>query len=531
MCYLFLDFSLFTWGCNLISFPVLLDTYSLSFGFSVRFVAGAVIVFSSLYIKSEKFSLRFHALVRLFVIRIFFLIYSPNLIRLLLGWDGLGVTSYLLVIYFNSHKSLNAGLITALTNRLGDCLILISIASLITFTPLNFFLYNSSIVTIDFLLIVFLIVAATTKRAQIPFSAWLPAAIAAPTPVSSLVHSSTLVTAGVYVIIRFSGLIPEKGFFYLVVIGVITLTIARIGALLETDLKKIVALSTLSQLGLIIVSVGVDCARLALFHLLTHAYFKAILFIRVGNIIHLGGGDQDLRLSQVYSQRIFITPAYRLIANIRLIGMPFLAGFYSKDFIIEKLRSSCWGLILVGLILLSIALTARYRVRFILMLIWSQKTLRVTIQHIDVSWFNIISIGILHPLAIFGGTLISWVLIPFLETLIVPKFLKIFILILIILGALSGVYFSQIFQASRNTIRWARKSLWGLFFIRGRVSGPVLTIGDFFKANADLKWIPIITIFPILQSKIFRLPHRRVLLKTQNFIFLIVLFSGLFIIY
>ena len=178
------------------------DTISLYFISLVSLISGRVIIFRNSYITSEKFFSRFIILVFFFIISIYLLILSPNLIRLLLGWDGLGVTSYLLVIFYQRNKSYNAGILTAITNRLGDVGLLISIRIFIYIGSWTYLYFNFLENNFSNLFIYIIIISSITKRAQIPFSAWLPAAIAAPTPVSSLVHSSTLVTAGVYLIIR-----------------------------------------------------------------------------------------------------------------------------------------------------------------------------------------------------------------------------------------------------------------------------------------------------------------------------------------
>jgi NADH-ubiquinone oxidoreductase chain 5 len=194
--------------------------------------------------------------------------------------------------------------------------------------------------------------------------------MAAPTPVSSLVHSSTLVTAGVYLIIRIgSSLFFSKAIFGLLVIGLTTIIIAGMRALFEIDIKKIVALSTLSQLGLIVCAIGMRLPWVAFFHLLTHAYFKALLFISVGNIIHLSGSFQDLRVIRNNPLVAGPTRALIVLANIRLCGTPFIAGFYSKDLIIEL------GALLINqpgtflLLLVGAALTVAYTIRFIYIIV------------------------------------------------------------------------------------------------------------------------------------------------------------------
>lgn len=169
---------------------------------------------------------------------------------------------------------------------------------------------------------------------QVPFSAWLPAAIAAPTPVSALVHSSTLVTAGVYLLMRAGGSIAPI-LDVVLFLGATTTIIAGVRALYEIDIKKVVALSTLSQLGIIICAIGLGLPKVAFFHLLAHAFFKAILFIGVGNTIHLSDSFQDLRQAGPLLRSSPATLGFIIVSNLRLCGVPFIAGFYSKDAIIE----------------------------------------------------------------------------------------------------------------------------------------------------------------------------------------------------
>jgi len=178
-----------------------LDRISIIFFLTVILISRSVLVFSLDYIKNDLFFNRFHLILLRFIFSIVLLIFTPNLISILWGWDGLGIRSYLLVIYYNNSKSLNAGIVTALTNRLGDSLLIGSIGVLFLSGSLNYNLIAIGLEESIFIFLIF-ILGSFTKRAQLPFRAWLPAAIAAPTPVSALVHSSTLVTAGVYILIR-----------------------------------------------------------------------------------------------------------------------------------------------------------------------------------------------------------------------------------------------------------------------------------------------------------------------------------------
>lgn len=214
-----------------------------------------------------------------------------------------------------------------------------------------------------------IIFAAITKRAQIPFSAWLPAAIAAPTPVSSLVHSSTLVTAGVYLIIRFYPLLNNKTvLFFVFLTGLITILMSGWVANFENDLKKVIALSTLSQLGLIFIILGAGSYVLAFFHLIMHALFKSTLFICAGFIIHNLQGRQDRRFRGFSS---FNSPYLGVVftcTNLALCGFPFLRGFYSKDRILEFCLNNPLGNFIIILIIISTGLTLSYRFRILFLI-------------------------------------------------------------------------------------------------------------------------------------------------------------------
>lgn len=202
-----------------------------------------------------------------------------------------------------------------------------------------------------------------TKRAQIPFSAWLPAAMAAPTPVSALVHSSTLVTAGVYLLIRFNVMLGINNFLFYT--GVFTIFMSGMGANFETDLKKIIALSTLSQLGLIIITLSMGFFELSFFHLLTHALFKSLLFLCAGVFIHSIGDTQDIRHLGGVAISCPVTSFYFTGASLALCGFPFIAGFYSKDLILESYFILSTNRAIILFIFFSTIFTLTYSVRLI----------------------------------------------------------------------------------------------------------------------------------------------------------------------
>lgn len=322
-------------SCKII-FNLIFDWIRFLFISFVLFISSVVIFYSWEYINEDKNKIRFIYLVILFILSMIFLIISPNLIFILLGWDGLGLVSYCLVIYFQNYKSYNAGILTALCNRIGDVALLISIAFIFNLGSWRFYFYLNFI-NLNKIYLIIIIIACITKRAQIPFSSWLPAAIAAPTPVSALVHSSTLVTAGVYLLIRFNVYLINNFeiLIILLILSRLTIFISGLGANYEIDFKKIIALSTLSQLGLIISSLSIGIIKLAFFHLLIHALFKALLFLCAGIFIHGIINFQDVRFYGGIFNQIYISIIFFNISNLTLCGIPFLAGFYSKDIILE----------------------------------------------------------------------------------------------------------------------------------------------------------------------------------------------------
>nr|YP_010390393.1 NADH dehydrogenase subunit 5 [Ctenocephalides canis]UPV72714.1 NADH dehydrogenase subunit 5 [Ctenocephalides canis] len=358
----------------MVIFSMLFDWMSLMFMSFVLMISSMVVKYSSSYMMDDFNKNRFLLLVLMFVFSMMMMIISPNLISILLGWDGLGLVSYCLVIYYQNIKSYNAGMLTVLMNRIGDVTLLISISWMMNYGSWNYLFYMKYMMdNFEMTLIMLLIlISAMTKSAQIPFSSWLPAAMAAPTPVSALVHSSTLVTAGVYLMIRFSELLIKSNLFiYLLLISTLTMFMSGLGANYEFDLKKIIALSTLSQLGLMMSSLSFNMPKLAFFHLLMHALFKALLFMCSGIIIHLLNNFQDIRVMGGMSVVMVMLGSIISLANLALCGFPFLAGFYSKDLILESFSSINFNLLIYLLFYFSIGLTVCYSFRLSSMLFFN----------------------------------------------------------------------------------------------------------------------------------------------------------------
>uniref|UniRef100_A0AB39A6N5 NADH-ubiquinone oxidoreductase chain 5 n=1 Tax=Demicryptochironomus minus TaxID=3231393 RepID=A0AB39A6N5_9DIPT len=443
----FFEWEIFSINSSMMVMVLIFDWISLLFMSFVLFISSLVIYYSKDYMAGDIFINRFILLVLLFVFSMMMMILSPNLISILLGWDGLGLVSYCLVIYYQNVKSYNAGMLTALSNRLGDVALLMSIAWMLNYGSWNFLFYLE-FMKMDYQMSVvgmMVILAAMTKSAQIPFSSWLPAAMAAPTPVSALVHSSTLVTAGVYLMIRFSNLLLETSMSkFLLLISGLTMFMAGLGANFEFDLKKIIALSTLSQLGLMMSILAMGFYKLAFFHLLTHALFKALLFMCAGAIIHNMKNSQDIRDMGCLTLHMPLTISCLNVANLALCGFPFLAGFYSKDMILEMVLISNINLFSVFLFFFSTGLTVSYSFRlFYYSFIMSMNQSSMNILN-DKSLIMVKSMFGLLVFAIFGGAMINWLIFPLSSMMCMPLMFKFSTLIICFIGGFFGYLISNI---------------------------------------------------------------------------------------
>lgn len=329
----------------------------------------------------------------------------PNMLMIILGWDGLGLVSYCLVIFYQRVNSYNSGMITIIRNRVGDVIVIISLLFLFNFGSFDFLSLNGT----EWILGIFIILAGITKRAQIPFSAWLPAAIAAPTPVSSLVHSSTLVTAGVYLMIRFNYLFSENtNSMFLLKISLITIIMSGINAFFETDFKKIIAFSTLRQLSIIIIIVSLNIPELAFFHLIIHAIFKSILFLCAGLIIHFINGNQDIRILGNFFKISPVIIRCILISILSLIGYPFIGGFYSKDLILEFFFIKSNNILLLLIFIIRIIFTFIYCIRLIYFLIL-KRILSINFYIINLDLKIVLPIYILTFFLLISGNFLFWI--------------------------------------------------------------------------------------------------------------------------
>nr|QNG56230.1 NADH dehydrogenase subunit 5 [Platisus bicolor] len=452
---LIIEYNLFYMNSSSFVMSILIDWMSLLFMSFVLLISCMVIFYSSDYMHGDLYMNRFILLVVMFVLSMMLLIISPNLISILLGWDGLGLVSYCLVIYYQNIKSFNAGMLTALSNRVGDAALLISIAWMLNYGSWNYVMYlefmkNDYIMSLIGILV---ILAAITKSAQIPFSAWLPAAMAAPTPVSALVHSSTLVTAGVYLLIRFNFCFSNFLNMVLLFLGCLTMFMSGLGANFELDLKKIIALSTLSQLGLMMSILALGEYYLAFFHLLTHALFKALLFMCAGNMIHNLSSCQDIRFMGGLIYYLPLTCTFFNISNFALCGLPFLSGFYSKDLIVEVMSMQYLNIFIYMIFYISIGLTVCYSIRLAYYSLFGELNFFSLSMINESSLIMLKGMGGLIMWVVFMGSILMWTMFFTPYFICLSFIMKMMTLMMILMGLFLG------FEMSKFNLNYSLKSL------------------------------------------------------------------------
>nr|YP_009114156.1 NADH dehydrogenase subunit 5 [Callerebia suroia]AHH92944.1 NADH dehydrogenase subunit 5 [Callerebia suroia] len=450
---IFLEWQIVSFNSMSLVMSILLDPISLIFMMFLSLNSSSVILYSKSYMSSEFNLSRLIILVLLFVFWMILLFISPNIISIILGYDGLALVSYCFNIYYRNMKAYNAGMLTVLSNRFGVVMILMVVAEMLNYASWNFIIYinfkgNEFSIKIISLMIM---LAAMTNGAQIPFSSWLPAPMAAPTPVSALVHSTTLVTAGVYLLIRFNNLLVETMFMkFLLLISGLTMMMAGICANYEFDLKKIIALSTLSQLGLMMSILSMGYYDLAYFHLLTHAMFKALLFMCAGKIIHLMNDNQDIRMMGGMSLYIPLTSLCLNISNLALCGIPFLAGFYSKDLILEVVSMSNLNFLVFLLYYVSTGLTMFYTIRLLMYLMIEDYNLISIYNLFEEDYIMLKSMFILLMMSLISGSYLSWLMFSYPYMIYLPFNMKMMVIYVMMLGVMMGILISKMKIYSLN---------------------------------------------------------------------------------
>ena len=527
------NYKIFEWvssGSFIANWSINIDPLSSVMLVVVTFVSALVHIYSIGYMSHDPHKPRFMSYLSLFTFSMLALVVSDNFLQLFFGWEGVGLCSYLLIGFWYKKESANNAAIKAfIVNRVGDFGLAIGIFIIFFYfgtinfqevfnlapqfieKKLVFFGLESSLIT---LICIFLFIGAMGKSAQFLLHTWLPDAMEGPTPVSALIHAATMVTAGVFLVIRCSPLFEysQTALNLVTIVGMITAIFAASVALVQNDIKKIVAYSTCSQLGYMFFAAGVGAYHVAMFHLFTHAFFKALLFLGSGSVIHAFKNEQDIRNMGGVRKKLPYTYILMLIGTLALTGFPFLSGFYSKDAIIEfsYFKNSVLGNYAVFIGIFTAFLTSIYSWRLFFKTFhgsYNNKDIPITETHespmVMIIPLFLLGVGALFSGIIFKETFIGHYSDDFWQTSIfflneikhdhIPLWLLIVTPTLVIIAIpISFYYFIiniKILEEFKNTNlplyyfllhKWYIDELYETIFIK-----PIKKIGSFFWKKGD----------------------------------------------
>ncbi len=384
----FITKTYFEWinvGSLKITFSLTYDHLSSVMVLMVSFVSFLIHIYSIGYMHEDESYSRFFAYLNLFTFFMFLLVLSSNIVLMFVGWEGVGLCSYLLIgFWFERDSASKAGMKAFVVNRIGDfgfiigILLIITLLGTVNFKEINSLLLSGKLSPFFATLIgLLLFTGATGKSAQIPLYVWLPDAMEGPTPVSALIHAATMVTAGVYMIVRLNGIyhLSPVASEVVAVVGILTALFSATIAITQNDIKRVLAYSTISQIGYMVFAAGIGAYTSSMFHLTTHAFFKALLFLGAGSVIHSMGGVQDIQKMGNLKKYMPITFITFLIAGLSISGFPGFSGFFSKDEILEKAFFSGHK-ILWGVGVFTAFLTAFYIFRLIFLTFYGNERFR-----------------------------------------------------------------------------------------------------------------------------------------------------------
>nr|BAU97846.1 NADH dehydrogenase subunit 5 [Protobothrops flavoviridis]BAU97859.1 NADH dehydrogenase subunit 5 [Protobothrops flavoviridis] len=355
-----------------INITITLDMLSLTFIPMALFITWSITEFSIWYMASDPNINKFIKYLITFLITMMIIITANNMYQLFIGWEGVGIMSFLLIGWWGARSNANTAALQAIIyNRIGDIGLILTTTWLITFSSMNMQELLIQYKMVNLIPTIGLMAAAVGKSAQFTLHPWLPAAMEGPTPVSALLHSSTMVVAGVFLLIRLHPILNNSYIMktMCLVLGATTTMFAAAAAISQHDIKKIIALSTTSQLGLMMTMLGLNQPILAFLHMTMHSFFKALLFLCSGSFIHSLNNEQDLRMMGNLLKTAPMTSSFTIIASLSLMGMPFLSGFYSKDTIIETMTNSHVNLWALTITLIATTLSASYSMQIILLIL------------------------------------------------------------------------------------------------------------------------------------------------------------------
>ena len=404
----------------------LVDEFSAIMLSIVLLISFLVHIYSIAYMKDESDFKRFFSYIALFTFSMILLVMSNNLIQLFIGWEGVGLVSYLLIGFFYKKKSaIKANLKAFLVNRIGDMFFILGIAMI--YALLDSFDYKTIFLNIDStnldnlktyfgfgyidLACLFLFIGAMAKSAQIPLHVWLPDSMEGPTPISALIHAATMVTAGIFMVGRLSPLFELTDFTtdFILVVGASTAFFMGLIAIFENDIKRVIAYSTISQLGYMVAALGINAYTASFFHLYTHAFFKALLFLCAGSIIMSLHHNQDITKMGGLKSKLPITFYCFVIGTLCIIGFPLTSGFFSKDLILEIMlyNSSNISFVAYIMLLLGAFVTTIYSLRLLFIVFYGNYRGDSSDVIHEQSNFILIPLIILAVLSIFSGYLIE----------------------------------------------------------------------------------------------------------------------------